>query len=199
MLEQSPIEVDISGRATGKSSKRASRIREIVETLPGSCNMIVTRTYKTLLEDTLSPTCEALERLGKYQDVHYVIGKTPPKGWPVSSRAPKKDFENYWSWRNGAGWKFHSQDVAGSKRGSNVDSLEIDEALNIDRAKFEIGASAANRGNLKQGIGNYLHHGINITSSMPTTAAGQWLLDYGNYYEEDGNNYWLLWNKITRL
>lgn len=198
LINNAPIEVDISGRGTGKTSKRAWRFHRFVQTMPRSCSMIVTKTYRSLLQDTLSPLCEALERLGYYQDYQYVIGKRPPKGWDLAPHAPKT-FENYMSFRNGTGWRFNSQDVSGGGRGPNVDAIEADEGLNLDKTKFETGALATNRGNLHKFKNNPLHHGISLTSSMPISASGQWILEFGKYYEEDGKNYWLIWNKVTRL
>ena len=70
-------------------------------------------------------------------------------------------------------------------RGYNVDSVDGDEALTLDKTKFENEALAANRGNLRF-KGNALHHGIDLSSSMPTNQKGKWVLDFANYYEEDG-------------
>jgi hypothetical protein len=198
VTNNSPIEVEVSGRGTGKSTKKAWRYKEIVRTMPRSCNMIVTKTFQSLLTNTLSPLAQALESIGLYQEVHYVIGKKPPSGWDIAPHAPKT-FENYLSFINGTGWRFMSQDREGRGRGPSVDSIDADEGLLLVRERFEIDALLTNRGNIHKFRNNPLHHGISITSSMPVSSPSAWILDFGNYYEENGKNYWQIWNKIVHL
>jgi hypothetical protein len=176
-LHSAPVEVEVSGRGTGKSDKKAIRFKDIMHSMPRACNMIVTKTFQSLLVNTLSPLCQALERYGKYQDVHYVIGKKPPSSWDIAPHAPKS-FENYMSTPNGCGWRFLSQDREDRGRGPSVDSIDADEGLVLDKHKFGIGATLTNRGNRGAFPGNPLNHSVSITSSMPITACGQWILDF---------------------
>lgn len=198
LLHNPTIEVTIAGRGTGKSNKKAWRYKEIMRTMPGSCGAIYSKTFKSLLTNTISPVLEGLERLGYHRDVHYVIGQRPPSSWPLAPNAPVR-FEYYISWFNGTGWRMMSEDREDSLRGPSVDYVDADEGLLLDKSKFEQGPLMANRGNLKKFEKVPFHHGITIDSSMPVNPKGNWILDFGKYYEEDGNNYWPIWNQIIRM
>jgi hypothetical protein len=188
----------IAGRGTGKTSRKAWRYRQIVREMPRSCNAIYTRTFKSLLTNTISPVLGALASMGIHRDVHYVIGQKPPASWDIAPNAPSR-YDYYMSFRNGTGWRFMSEDREESFRGPSVDSVDADEGLLLDRTKFENGPIAANRGNLAKYKHSSLHHSISIDSSMPFSGKGQWILGFGDYYKKDGNDYWKIWNKVVSL
>lgn len=198
VLNTSKLQVDVWGRATGKSTNKAWRYHRMIESMPRSTHIISGATFQQILTRTLPATFEAMERLGYEKDIHYVVGKEPPKYWKRPYQQPLH-YERFISFINGTGFHLSSQDREGMARGYNVDSVDADEALTLDKKKFEDEAVAANRGNLEVYKGNSLHHGISISTSMPTTAKSKWLLELSQYYEEDGNGIWLIWNRLTRL
>jgi len=193
-------EVDISGRASTKTSKKAMRMIQIAHQMPRSTNALAGRTYKQLFTNTLMPIKSALERLGYYQDKHYFVRKKPPANWkwPKPYENPD-DYDNFIIWYTGAGWHIFSQDREGNSRGQNIDSFDADEGLLLDRNRLQDEVMKANRGNESRFRHLHLHHSWTISSSMPVSAKGSWLLDYGNYYEEDGHNFWQIWNRVLRL
>lgn len=194
------VQIDIWSRATGKSTGKAWRMHKQVQTMPRSTGIITGTTFQQILTRTLPATFEALERLGYEKDVHYMIGKEPPRYWKRPHQQPLH-YERFISFYTGAGFHLSSQDREGMARGYNVDSVDGDEMLTSDKIKFENEVLAANRGNDKKpwAINNPYHHGISLSSSMPTNQKSKWLLDFSKYYEEDGNNIWLIWNRLVRL
>lgn len=194
-INNANVDVCVSGRGTGKSAQKAWRYRSLVKHMPMSVHAIYTKTFKSLLTNTISPVIENLERLGFYRDVDYVIGVKPPKGWDIASKAPAS-FDYYWSFRNGTGFRFMSEDRSESLRGPSVNGIDVDEALLIDRQKFFNGPIMANRGD-NRFYDSSLHHGIQIDSSMPITPKSKWLLELGSYYEDDGHDYWRIWNQVV--
>jgi hypothetical protein len=198
VVQNANIDVCITGRGGGKSNKKAWRYHQLVKSMPMSFHGVYSKTFKSLLTNTVGPLLEGMTRLGYHRDIHYTIGHKPPSGWEIAPNAPAK-FDYVLSFRNGAAWRIMSEDREDSWRGPSINSVDADEGLLLNKTKFENGPLMANRGDIKRFGNNPLHHGICIDSSMPTSANSQWLLDFGKYYEEDDNRYWLIWNRIVKL
>jgi len=200
VVTNAPREVKVWGRGTGKSTHFAWKMHRIVQDMPRSASAIVGATYAQILTRTMPPVIEALERLGYHKDIDYLVGKKPPTdwGWEQPYQAPLS-YERFIIFRNGAGFHLASQDREGKSRGLNIDYVLGDELLTLDRKKLEDEVFAANRGNLDRFGKKSLHHGFDMATSMPTNLKSQWILDYGNYYDEQGNDFWLIWNKLVKL
>lgn len=165
--------------------------------MPRSKNIIEGRTYQQVLTKTLPGVVASLERLGYYEKVHFVMNQKPTENWPKCYEKPAS-FDNTMSWITGAMFQIISQDRPGDARGLNVDSITADEALTLDQTKLETGSFAANRGNL----GKYkskLHHSVHLSTSAGFGSEFKWIDDFGKYYQEDGNDYRSLLNKIVAL
>ncbi|HMT28024.1 MAG TPA: hypothetical protein PKD91_01970 [Bacteroidia bacterium] len=190
-------EIDISGRATGKSSKIGWRMHKLVTGMPQSATVISGATYAQLLSITMAPVLDFLSSIGYHRGSHYVIGK-PPSNWKLPYQPPL-DFSRSIIFKNGSGFNLSSQDREGMNRGRNIDHIIGDEMLTQNKVKFENEVVASNRGNLGRFKDSSLHHGMSLTSSMPLGLEGQWLLDYSKYYEEDGYPIWDIWNRLCDL
>lgn len=200
-LFQAKKEVNITGRATGKSTGKAWKYHKHAQTMARGTGAIVGATYAQMLKITLVPALEAMAGLGYHRDVHYVIGKAPPKNGLFRNlpyQAPLS-WERFLLFYTGFGYHLASQDREDSNRGFNLDVWDADEGLTLDQIKLQNVIVAANRGNRRYFGHNPLHHGWSITSSMPVSAKGNWLLDYGKYYEQDGHDIWITWNKVCAL
>jgi len=196
--------VDIWGRGTGKSFLIGWDIDNINKQMPRSITSITGKTYGQILTRTLPSTFKFLEKLGYVKDVHYVINKQPPKHFKSPFEKVLK-YDNFISFINGTGYLLLSQDRAGSSRGPNVDFEIVDEALTIDKERYDQESSPTNRGN-DEFFGKHghkpcsFHHGFHYVSSMPVTKDGKWLLDFGNYYEEEaGVRLFDTWNRIVKM
>ena len=197
-------EVNIAGRATGKSFIMGWEMNQIIRRMPRSITAITGQTYGQMLTRTLPSTLKFLEQIGYEKDKDYVINKMPPAGWEKPYETVTK-FDNFISFRNGTGFLLLSQDRTGSSRGPNIDREIVDEALTLNKKQYDQEVSPTNRGNeehfgfrsanpIKQ------HHGFRYVSSMPYTQDQRWLLEFGNYYQEEaGIMVFDIWNRIIKL
>lgn len=172
----------------------------MIKQMPRSSGVLVGRTFGQLQTIVVPEIKKAWEKLGYYEGVHYVVGRKPPKGLRFENPLTKPLKQEYYiHWYNGSGIHLVSQDREGSGRGFNIDWVMADEGLTLIEDRFRKEVLAANRGNEDQGWKTKLLHSITISSSKPTGSSGNWLLDMGNYYLEDGNDYELLNKQIADL
>src|SRR3546814_88066 len=83
MLEIAPQRVRVAqfGRGSGKSTGAAIDIKNVTYDMPRSKNYIQTETFQQGLTLTLPSTVKALGMIGLKKDLHYFIGRRPPKSW----------------------------------------------------------------------------------------------------------------------
>lgn len=210
LLLQAKNKCDIWGRGTGKSAGIAWDINLINRTMPRALTAVTGQTFGQLLTRTLPSTFKLLESMGYKMHVsakdpgNYVINRRPPDHFLQPYEKVMK-FDNFISFSNGNGLLLLSQDRAGSARGASVDYEILDEALTINKQRYDEETSPTNRGN--EGIFGPRspqpipwHHGFHYSSSMPYTAEQKWLLDIGNYYEKErGIRLFEIWNRIIKL
>jgi hypothetical protein len=197
--------VEIHGRGTGKSHGMGWTMHLNNRFMPRSVTSITGQTFGQLMTRTLPSTFKFLEEtLGYVRNVHYVINRQPPDHFKRPYERILK-YDHFISFLNGTGYLMASQDRPGSGRGPNLDFEIIDEALTIIKDRYDQEISPANRGNLSifgPRSDNPIpwHHGFHYVSSMPATNAGKWLLEFGNYYEEEaGIRYFDIWNKVVKM
>ena len=171
--------VFVGGRGIGKATLHAWFNLRNFQQMPRCSVGFVVPTFKKALTNTLPSMLQVWEDWGYHRDVHYFIGKQPPKsaGFPPPLY-PVADYTHVISFYTGAVGYILSQDVPGAANSLSYDALDVDEAkfVNFDRLKDE--AMPANRG--QQKIFGHLsfHHGMLITSDMPVTKKGSWFLNY---------------------
>jgi hypothetical protein len=202
-------QVDIWGRGTGKSFIIGEEIRKICRLMPRSITSITGQTYGQLLTRTLPSTFKFLEKVGfrRYDPKsggHYVINAKPPDHF-IRPFEPVIRYENFISFSNGTGFLLLSQERVGSARGPNVDREIIDEALTINKERYDQETSPTNRGN-EEHFGHLStkpvlqHHGFRYVSSMPFMPEQKWLLKFADYYEQEaGIRIFEIWNRIVKL
>lgn len=186
---KAPLEYCIWGRGTGKSSGViAPRIVSNVFSMPRSLGVMVADTYQSMLTKTLPGTLEGLARLGYQQGIDYFFGQFAPKawGWEKPYNSPLKP-QYFMHWRNGSGMMLVSQDRPNSANGMNVDWIVGDEAKFIDQNRFEQELLPANRGHLQRFGHTSSHHSILLTTDMPTTEKGKWLLKKKEEFRDPDN------------
>lgn len=208
VINDAVSEVDIHGRGTGKSYIIGWEVNQIVRKMPRSITSITGRTFGQIYTRTLPSTLKFLEKLGYEKDKDFRIGGRPDRklGWLEPYEKVAK-YENFISFSNGTGFLMLSQERLGSSRGPNLDREIVDEALTLNKERYDEEVSPANRGNeehfgfkapadkrVKQ------HHGFRYVSSMPYTREQMWLLKYGDYYmKEAGIPIFDIWNRIVKL
>jgi hypothetical protein len=204
VLSNAQSQVDIHGRGTGKSYIIGWEISRMVRTMPRSVTSITGRTYGQIYTRTLPSSLKFLETIGYEKDKDYVIGKKPPKGWKDPYERITR-YDNFISFANGTGFLMLSQEREGSARGPNLDREIVDEALTLNKERYDQEVSPANRGN-EEYFGKRSpnpcihHHGFRYVSSMPFSQDQRWLLDYGKYYQEEaGVMLFDTWNRIVKM
>lgn len=167
------------GRGTGKGLIQAKRILSCAQLMPGSCCGFVSPTIKRCLTNTLPSMTIHLERWGFKRDVHYCIGKKPPKKlhWREPLFTPS-NWENTISFYTGAVVNIISQDRSGTSNSLSLDHIIIDEAKFVDFEQLKDETFQANRGNLMFFGTCHLHHGMTITSDASMTKKGSWFYRY---------------------
>lgn len=163
-----------AGRGMGKSTIIGWQMKEVAHDMPRSLNVLVGETYMQILTRTLPSTIASLERLGYYKDVHYFIGRKPPKSWrwPEPWQAPG-DYKHAIYWYTGAVWAMVSQDVSG--RGMNTDSVIGDEAALLDPDKLNTDVLATTRGSDPRFKECKKFMSKMFCSTIPLTPRGRWL------------------------
>jgi hypothetical protein len=187
---KAPVEYAIWGRGTGKSSGLiAPRIVENVFDMPRSLGIMVADTYQSMLTKTLPGTLEGLDRLGYVRGRDYFFGEFAPRKlkWDRPYNCPLKA-QYFMHWRNGSGMMLVSQDRPNSANGLNIDWIVGDEAKFLHRKRYEEELLPANRGHRERFGHLSNHHSILLTTDMPTSEKGMWLLDKKEDFL-DRNNY----------
>jgi len=143
-----PIEVDIWGRGTGKTTSFAYWMQLIAHRMPRSNWAIVGRTFGQLQTIVVPQLIAALEMLGYYHGVHYVVGRPPDKKLRFEDPLqPPLKYQYYLQWITGTGFHLVSQDREGGGRGFNLDGVIADEGLTLIEDRFRKEIINANRGN----------------------------------------------------
>lgn len=201
--------VFVGGRRIGKSHGVAAPwVLRNKQRMPRSSGGIVGSSYQQLLTRTLPGTLTALESFGYKRNIHWYIGRKPPKtaGFAEPYISPES-WDYVLSFYNGSISHLISQDREGSSNSFTLDWLEVDEAKLASFDKLKAETFPANGGYRGYFGNNPWHHSTLIISDMPTTKKGSWFLNY----KEDCDNeliatiqgivfeIWRIEKKVTEL
>ena len=193
---------NIWSRGTGKSFIIAWLIHIVVKNMPRASWVIVGKSYKQLLTRTLPSTISTLEEVFGYKrDVDFLIRKKPtPKQHFLRPRIEPLDYDHCIIFKNGTFFHLVSLDGGGSTiRGLSTDGSIGDEALQINKEKYDSEVSPTNRGHLRYYDHVPWHHGNFFFSSMGYGPDFKWMRDGGNYYLKDGFNFKAIREEIVNL
>jgi hypothetical protein len=140
----------VGGRRLGKTHGVAAPfLLRNFQRMPRSSGAFVFPSYRHGLKNTLPGTLSALESFGFKRDLHYYVGRKPPKaaGFEKPYIDPV-DYEQVISFYNGSIAYFISQDRPGSSNSLTLDYLIIDEAkfVNFEKLKDETFPANAGQG-----------------------------------------------------
>lgn len=138
MFLQAPQQVKClnAGRGFGKSHLYGPDINLDLKHLPRAKGLFLGLTYSQILSNTLLPITSALESYGYKRDIHYVIGKKPPKWFDHPYQKPER-YENVMSFWNGYTIILASFDRPQLLRGGSNDFVKVDEALLVKKERFD--------------------------------------------------------------
>jgi len=179
ILELAPQRIRVTqvGRGGGKSTGAAIDIKNVVYDMPRSKNFILGETYQQILTRTLPSTIKALEMLGFYKDLHYFVGRLPPKNWKWNSPyEPPLDAMHTITFFNGSCYDLLSQDT--NSRGGNYSSGMVDEAQDIDQGKLESQVIPTMRGEYERFKNRRTYRRLSMYCSMPRMRRAEWIFQY---------------------
>lgn len=169
----------VASRGLGKSEGfDAPWLLRNVFAMPRSSGAILSPTYGKLLRNTLPAMFHGLARLGYHRNIHYFVGRRPPKHFNFKKPyIDPFDYSYVIIWFNGSVNHLISFDRPMSANSMSLDYIMGPEAkyLNYDKVKSEVGP--ANRGNSQYFGDCPYHHGQLFTTDMPTRKSGYWILD----------------------
>ena len=170
--------VVVAGRRTGKTfGIGAPFALRNMQRMPGSTGGIVVPTFRHGLTNTLPGLFSFWKSIGIIENIHYVVGKRPPKTFKEAKIEPR-EYEHVISFYNGSRAVLISQDITGSSNSLTLDWLLIDEAKFINFNKLKDETLPAN-GGIRAHFGHHsCHHSIMIMSDMPVGSKGSWFLNY---------------------
>jgi len=172
--------VFVGGRRIGKShGLNAPWLLRNLQHMPGSGGGIVGSTFQQLLTRTLPGTLKALADQGFKRNLHYFIGRKPPKtaGFKEPVIEPVS-YDHVVSWYNGSIQYLISQDIPGSSNSLTLQYLLGDEAKFLDFEKLKDETFPANGGYKGPWKNSPWLNSMLFTSDMPTSKKGSWFLNY---------------------
>jgi len=167
------------GRGTGKTTVFARFARAIAQDLPRGCFQWEVPTYQKFLTEIIPAFIHALEMQGLYKDLHYFIGRRPPRqwGWPEAYKPPIR-YDNVITFWTGFQMQLLSQDVAGAGRGLSTDGRFADEAVMLSKKKLDQESGPSIRGsNAKAFAGKRFFDFRLMASSTALTQSGVWFIE----------------------
>ena len=179
--------VVVAGRRSGKSVIMGMSILRDVQAMPRSAGAFVAATFQQALTRTLPGALTTLGELGLERDIHYVIGRKPPRSlnFPKPIIEPA-NYDRAISFYNGTVMHIISQDVTGSANSLTLDWIKADEARYINHDKLKDDVLPANGGGNARYFGNCpWHNGLLFLSDMPQSKKGSWFLQYENLNDEE--------------
>jgi len=167
------------GRGTGKTEGPiAFRSIHNQNIMPRGATGMVASTYMQILTRTLPPLEKAWQRYGYMPDVHYWVGKFPPKNLKIPRAIyHPRSAEHCVFWWNGHVRHFMSLDRPGLANGKTVDSIDGDEARFLNYPRYLDDIAPTNRGN-REIFGHLAeHHSVTFCTDMPADQNGKWILE----------------------
>lgn len=174
---------EIWGRGTGKTFDMGFESKTFAHEMPGASFVIGGLSYANLEGVVLPGLIAAWKKLGFYEGIHFELNKRPDKRkkWPEPFVSPIS-YDHFIPWYTGAGFYITSQDKEAPFRGPSIDGVFVDEALMINKEKFDAEIVPTNRG---RRFNHRLHHFYRFYSTKPKTTGGNWMYKYADYYHED--------------
>ena len=167
----------LGGRGSGKSFALGLSILDKAIMMPRSRGALASTTYNQIQTKTFGAISKAWEELGYIKDVHYVVGKTPPKHFALPYNAPTK-WQNIITFYWGSCVDMISLDRPDLARGGSYDYIEIDEAALLKKTDWTKILLPSIRDNRNK-FGNCpFHQQASFYTSIPWKPSGYWILDF---------------------
>lgn len=200
-LIDAPFTCCLIARGGGKTSMGSSvKTKRLVEALPRSQGAFLCHSY-TYFYDTILPILKtSWKRFGWYQDVHYWIGKKPPKGLGLPdpfTELDDKEAKYFIFFYNGTVVKICSMDAQALFNGNSFDWCLLFEARKLDGAKVIQDFFPTIRGNGDRPVfgedgkatnkifSEMPEHGSKwLESDLPRQPKEKWILEYMKHVDQ---------------
>lgn len=193
-----PTKIFLGGRGSGKSDCLGTNQRLKMSALPRSKGFLASTTYNQIMTKTLPAILAAWGRYGLVEDVHFVIGRKPPKHFDSPISPPKK-YQNVISLQNGRTIEMISLDRPDLARGGSYDDGDIDEAALLKKESYTKILLPSIRGN-RWRYNSHYHQQIGMYTSMPWKSTGYWLFDYEELSKTHPDEYqWVTANAYDNI
>jgi hypothetical protein len=117
----------IGGRGSGKTNTIAKLIFLLFIHLPKATYGLASISYTQIEMNVLPEVWQEFERMGIFENVHYVYGVEPPESWKKPYRKPD-DYKYAITFINGFTILLYSSQAPEKARGASLDGIIIDEA-----------------------------------------------------------------------
>lgn len=176
-VAKQPVKIIEAGRGAGKSTVLADEMADVVHDMPRSTNFLQGATFQQILTRTLPSTILSLETLGYIKDLHYFVGRKPPKSWGwKEAYEPPLDYNRSIYFYNGSTYLLLSQDT--SSRGLNTASGIADEFALLDPVKFQSETLATLRSQKARFEFNRRYRNQTYVTSIPRTQEGKFIYKF---------------------
>ena len=159
----------ILGRGTGKTTDiLANRAKDIAYEMPGCFVAITSDTYMNAMKNVVPSIIEGWERSGWVEDIHFVVGKRPPKHF-------KKPYKPVYNWKHtltvltGTHFKIVSQDRPSTGAGDSYQHIIGDEVKFQSEKKLNKLTPALRGGDYVKFSKSPYYRGRTFTTNMPNT------------------------------
>lgn len=178
LISRAAYNILVAGRGFSKSFTNGLRQVNKMALMPKSVGLFTSPTYTMIYTKTLIPMKAAWEQhMGYIEDLHYVVGKVPPKHFERPYHKPHR-YENVITWWNGRTIIFGSFDRPALISGGSHDDVDNDEAYLIDKSAYDDYVIPTVRGTHPSFRDIDIHLQQAFSSSMPYRNQGEYLLDF---------------------
>lgn len=176
LLAKQKTRVFLGGRGSGKSHEIGVVQRKKAGVMPRSKGFLASTTYNQILTKTLPAIISAWESMGLVENVHYVVGRRPPRYFE-SPYSPPKKYANVITFMNGRTIEMISMDRPDLARGGSYDDGDIDEAALLKKSDWTRILLPSIRGNSHR-FRTHWHQMVGFYTSLPWEPSGYWLFEY---------------------
>lgn len=182
----------VCGRGLGKTTLIAEILLLLLRLFPRGKVGLIGMTYYHIKTKSLPVIIKHWEKRGFRKDVHYFVGRKPPKNWKwPEAYMPPQDNTHSIVFFNGFTVEFISMDRPDVARSGNYDFLVGDEAAKIKSDSLESDILPARRGN-KDVFGHIPQHlGTLWCTTHALSVEGNWIYKYKDLAENDDNYFYL--------
>ncbi len=182
------VRMVIAGRGWGKTTCVGAIAYDNISAMPGSNGFIAGVTYDQVLNKSLPLMKQMWATMGLKEDLHYVIGKRPPRHFQTPLVPPKK-WANTVTWVNGSTIMLISLANPDLSRGGNFQWGVIDEAALVKKTTLTKVILAAMRGHRHRFGHKRQYRQLTMITSCPWKTAGQHVFDYEDLAESHPEEY----------